>query len=352
MQPPADLVNDGARAPALLTHDLSFSGAPLALLALAKALRRLGLRPRVVPLAGGPLAAVFAQAGIDLVPRVNPASVSYVIANTVLTVPTALQFKPKGVPVAAWIHETTYVFQTLKVHPPACGLHLLDTVLMPARFQFQDFASLIPAERIYQMRNCVRQEWFRPPAGDPTYAVTGPWELRKGQARLVDLAREAGATCRFKFIGADRAPAIDRYIGAGAGQHLFTGKIAPEVARLQIARSAAFVSCSEAEVQPLSVVEAVMAGRPALLSDIAAHRALAQDLPNVFLYDRTSPASFADGLRRLRAAVPDEAAGREASAQAHALFSESAFDLRLAALQPLLRGESTATGQPAALQDR
>ena len=324
------------RRPLLISHDLSYSGAPVALLALANALQRLGENPIVAPLARGPLGAKFLESGIEVAAKVDRAGVSFVIANTILSVPTALRFKRPGTPIAAWIHESAYFFQILNITPQECGLRDLDVVLAPSKFQLVELEPFLRPGSGYQFRNVVRQDSFRSPGDESMVAVCGQWEARKGQMQLLELARCSAANCRFKFIGAER-PVGHADAGASPSPHMFLGPIDPDAAKMEIAKSGALVSCAEAETQNLCAIEALMAGRPVLLSDIEAHRTLANLVPNVFLFDRTSPQGFAEGYAKLLDAMPDEAVARRASAAATALFGEAAFDRRLAEIMKLLR---------------
>jgi glycosyltransferase involved in cell wall biosynthesis len=181
-------------------------------------------------------------------------------------------------------------------------------------------------------------------------AVCGRWEIRKGQAQLIDLVQRSAAICRFKFIGAER-PAEYPDAGALASRHVFTGPIDPDRAKAEIARSSALVSCAEAEAQPLCPIEALMAGRPVLLSDIDAHRTLASLIPNVFLFDRKSPQSFFEGYAKLRDAMPDEELASRASAITKGLFGEAAFDRRLIDIMKVLRMEAGSAAAVEHFQD-
>jgi len=339
------------RRPLLISRDLTRTGAPVALLALVGALKRLGERPLVAALYGGPLEQRFRDAGAEFVDvDVDPRAISFVIANTAFSVPAALRFKRYGVVVAAWLHEAAYFFGIVGVSPQQYGLPTLDYVLLPAEFQARELAPYLPEGRSFQLRNLVRQEYFRPGPGDATLAVCGGWELRKGQARLLELARDVVPQCRFKFIGPERSAAHEVPRDSDI-PHSFLGSLEPEAARAEIARSDGYVSCSEGEVQPLSVLEALMAGRPALLSDIPAHRAIAEQVPNVVLFDRRSRQSFALGLARLRAVVNDVAAGERSRAVSVALFGQVAFDARVAAIVRLLQAKDDSAVDVARSQD-
>ena len=320
--------------PLLISHELSYSGAPLALLNLAKALRRLGENPIVAPLAEGPLAATFRESGIEIATTINLDDVSFVIANTIVSVPVALRLKRPDRPVAAWIHESMYSFLSLDIAPERCGLQDLDLVLVPSKFQVDELGPFLRPGRTYQLRNVVAQEWFRPPGDEARVAVCGMWEIRKGQSQLLDLVQRSGTDCMFKFIGAARPTG---HADADMSRHIFMGPVDPSSARFEIARCGGLVSCSTSETQALSAIEALMAGRPVLLSDIKAHRTLADLVPNVFLFDQESPRSFRENYGRLVNAMPDDTVARRASTTARALFGEAAFDQRLMQIVKILR---------------
>ena len=323
--------------PLLISHDLSLSGAPIALLELAKALQRLGENPIVVSLFDGPLAKIYLESGIAIArtTKINPFDISFVIANTFISVPTALRFKKYGTPIAAWIHEPEYYLREQEISPQTLGLHELDVSLAPAKFQLIELEPFLRPGSAYQFRNMVRQHWFRLPGDESMLAVCGDWQTRKGQAQLLELVRRSDTRCRFKFIGATR-PNSDPDADIGAASHAFLGLIDPERAKIEIAKSGALVSCATYEVQPLSAIEALMAGRPVLLSGIAAHRELARLVPNVYLFDQSSPQSFREGYARLRDAMPDVELASRASGVANALFGQSAFDRRLADILKVL----------------
>ena len=133
------------RRPLLISHDLSYSGAPIALLELATSLKRLGESPLVLTVRGGPLTERFRSAGIELPHAIDPRDISFVMANTILAVQPALKFKQFGIPIAAWLHESRYFFEQFRVSPTQVRLADLDVVLTPSMFQMGEFADLSSA---------------------------------------------------------------------------------------------------------------------------------------------------------------------------------------------------------------
>jgi glycosyltransferase involved in cell wall biosynthesis len=331
--------------PLLISHDLSFSGAPLAFLALGRSLRRLGYEPAVLPMRGGPLHAHFEEAGIPVVGEINLADISFVIANTVVSLPMAALAKGNGLRTAVWLHESLYYLNLLNVDLAQSQIDKLDLIMVPAQFQIGEYGAKVSGPPFAQLRNTVTQPNFRPTAADPGFAVTGGWEPRKGQLHLLNLIVASGVRCPLNFIGVTAPENIP--LPSGMPLH-FSGHIPPEAAKRAIAAAPGVISCAEAEVQPLSTLEAILAGRPALLSDIDAHRALAKQFRNVFLFDRNAPESFKAGFEAFSAVVDDEAGGAANAALGRDLYGEATFDARLRELVEFLVSGS---GAPAAVQD-
>jgi len=277
----------------LISHQLDYSGAPLALLELARVLQGLGHDVHLAALGPGPLGSEFLANGVRPHQPRSPAFDLYV-ANTVVSVPAALALAPSADSVLAWIHETGFFFRILRASPRDYSLDRLRFAAFPARFQLDEFAQWMPAAVRMQLRNCVRM-----PASDPTataadhYVCSGRWEARKNQARLLELARSLAAEPRLWFIGADPPAGLQPTI------HRFLGTLAPRESKRLIAESRGLISPSLSEAQPLAAIEAAMAARPVLLSDIPAHRELKQAMPDIILFDPSRVDSFVSGFAAL-----------------------------------------------------
>ncbi len=285
----------------LIAHQLDYSGAPIALVELAGALIELGHGVHLVALNSGPVSREFSALGVEPYRSARHA-IDLVIANTVLTVPEALELAPSPESVLAWIHETAYFFRILGVSARDFSLERLRYAAFPARFQLDEFAPWMPGAMRMQLRNCVRMpsDGLAAPVHDH-YVCSGPWEARKNQVRLLELVRELPVEPPICFVGAD-LPA-----GMVPGMHRFPGTLPSHEAKRVIARSKGLISPSRAEAQPLAVIEAMIAARPVLLSDIAAHRELKQAVPDVILFDPDRSESFVRGFRALEAQAADDA---------------------------------------------
>ena len=303
----------------LISHQLDYSGAPLALLELAATMREFGHEVYLAALAAGPLGAEFLSRGVRPMPSPNQAFDLYV-ANTVVSVPAALSLAPSPDRVLAWIHETNFFFRILRASPRDYSLDRLRFAAFPARFQLDEFARWMPAAVRMQLRNCVRMPPQEPAAVPPEhYVCSGRWEARKNQARLLELLEALPTRPRIWFVGANPPP------GAPASAHRFLGTMLPAESKRVIAGSRGLISPSLAEAQPLAAIEAAMAGRPVLLSDIAAHRELKQAMPEVILFDPASVESFVSGFRALESQAADPAARGRLRADALRHFGPEGF---------------------------
>lgn len=303
----------------LISHQLDYSGAPLALLELAGVLRDLGHEVHLAALAPGPLGDEFVARGVGPMPSANRTFDLYV-ANTVVSVPAALALAPSPDAVLAWIHETGFFFRILRAAPRDFSLDRLRFAAFPARFQLDEFAQWMPSAVRMQLRNCVRMPPSEPSAEPPDhYACSGRWEARKNQARLLELLEALPTAPKVWFVGAD-APA-----GMPPTAHRFLGALLPRESKRTIAGSRGLISPSLSEAQPLAAIESAMAGRPVLLSDIAAHRELKQVMPDVILFDPARIESFVGGFRALEAQSTDPVVRGRLQADAMRSFGPAGF---------------------------
>lgn len=303
----------------LISHQLDYSGAPLALLELARVLQRLGHDVHLAALGQGPLGAEFLTQGVRPYQPRSPAFDLY-IANTVVSVPAALALAPSADSVLAWIHETGFFFRILRASPRDYSLDRIRFAAFPARFQLDEFAQWMPTAVRMQLRNCVRMPVIEPAATAPDhYVCTGRWEARKNQSRLLDLARSLAAGPKIWFVGADPPPGVQPTI------HRFLGTVAPGESKRLIAEARGLISPSLSEAQPLAAIEAAMAARPVLLSDIAAHRELKQAMPDIVLFDPGRVESFVSGFRAIEAQFADGAVRSRLRADALRRFGPEGF---------------------------
>lgn len=309
----------------LISHQLDYSGAPIALLAFGRSLLRQGHEVFLDYLRSGDLAEAFWRAGIL---KFNgwtqrPRDFDLVVANTVVSVPAALRFARDPGKVLAWIHESQYFFDVLRRKPAYYGLDRLRHAAFPSAFQRDEFQPHMPDTNRFILRNCVEPAYEAPcdeVPDIPYFVCAGAWEERKSQHRLVALLRQGGIREAIHFVGADRpADVLEPYF-------IFTGKVPPPAARQRISRSVGVISASRAETQNLVAIEAMCSGLPVLLSNIPAHRELQGLIPQVQLFDPEHLHSFRAGLNVMRRHGEDPNARRELQRGAATFFGRDAFD--------------------------
>ena len=308
----------------LVSHQLDYSGAPIALLELPKSLLRLKHSVSISSLQTGPLLTEFAESGIKKFDSSKNVSDDYdlIIANTIVSVPPSLSFGKSSKKVLAWIHESEYFFQILQRSPKSFRLDELEFAVFPSKFQINEFSQWMPKAIKAQLRNCVQIPSDNTLLGDdlPYIVCSGQWEERKSQIKLVHLLKNIDEPPEVYFVGASN-PEIPLY-----GRFTFTGPLSPLLAKSKIAKSRGVVSCSISETQNLVAIEALLSRVPVMLSDIPAHRELKLLIPDILLFDPDNNESFKAAFNLLLSQWKDEALRNRLKNDAIKAFGIEEFD--------------------------
>jgi hypothetical protein len=317
----------------LISHQLDFSGAPLALLNLARTLIELGHTVVLSSLQNGPLGSYFVNAGVaPLQSGDHPGGdFDLLIANTSPSVGAAVHLAGTSTRVVAWIHESRDFFIRTRSSPSSLGFDKLFAMALPTRFQKKELQPLTASLACFHLPNRVELSPEEPSTAPdveaaPYWVCCGPWTKRKNQQTLLALLDQCRIAAAIRFLGAS-PPA-----GLPPGRHAWTGKLPPAQAHALIRRSRGLVSCSRAEVQPLSVIESLLAGNPVLLSDIPAHRELFEACPDINLFSLHQPATFVQGWQRMQQQWQDPACRARLQQFAQVTFGRAQFRQNVAAL--------------------
>lgn len=279
----------------LVSHKLDYSGAPLALLSLARALQTLGRVVHLQAFRDGPLRQDFESLGIRINQAVPKSSIGAVIANTVETVEPALRSTGSDIPVVAWIHESLDFLSLRKVRPESLPLKSLAAAVFPTPEQIEDFAPFLGKARAMTLPSLVDQPYRRQPGRWRfDFCISGNWDRRNDQRMLLQYLGRLRPGSRVALIG----PSEPEGFRNNRLDVRFLGAQSPDQAKQIIAESRTLVSHSMAETQNLPAIEAIMAGRPCVLSDIPAHRRLAQMTPLAVMFARDEPESLDRALQR------------------------------------------------------
>lgn len=284
-----------------VSHDLSWSGAPLILLHVAKWCKDQGFFVAVMSPKDGPLRGKVFEAGIPLLvdPLITTGHSSFtafaeefdcVIASTIFGAPIVRAAKSKQVPHVWWIHEGRiaehYLGEDAELRRT---LGLADLIVTPdtrSSQVYQPFADRPIRVLSYgipdpagKVASAIRRK------GEPLkFLLLGTIEQRKGQQVLLEALRKLPADvlkhARFRIVGRPHDSAITAEIKAAASEFSYLSYedgVSPEEALALIGDTDVMVCLSWDETGPLILMEALALGKAILSTSVGA---VAESLSN------------------------------------------------------------------------
>ena len=277
-----------------VSHDLSWSGAPLILLHIAKWCKEQGFFVAVMSPKEGPLRGEFFDAGIPLLvdPLVTTGHPSFtafaeefdcVVASTIFGAPIVRAAKLAGIPHLWWIHEGRVAEHYLRTDSVLRGaLEMADLIVTPdtrSSRVYQPFSDRpvrvlsygIP-DPLPRFKSAIRNK-----AEPIKFLLLGTIEQRKGQQVFLEALRKLPEdvlkNARFQIVGRPHDSAIASEIVAAAkkASYLTYGEsVSPEGA-LALIRDADVIVCSSwDETGPLILMEALALGKAILSTMVGA----------------------------------------------------------------------------------
>ncbi|MFN2475453.1 MAG: glycosyltransferase [Chthoniobacterales bacterium] len=276
-----------------VSHDLSWSGAPLILLEMAKWCRQRGFFVVVMSPKDGPLREKFAEAAIpvivdELITRGHESFTAFardfdcVVASTIFGAPIVNAAKRAGIPHLWWIHEGRvaehYISADAEIRK---ALAAADTIITPdtrSSRLYQPFAERpirvlpygIPDPATTLAPLAPRRE-----GGRVQFLLLGTIEQRKGQQVLLEALRklpdETLRAAEFLVVGRAHDAAIAAEVTAAAKDFsclTFSGGVSPDEAHRLIAEADVMVSASWDETGPLILMEAAALGKALLSTNV------------------------------------------------------------------------------------
>lgn len=289
--PTAAQPNDG-RALLFVSHDLSWSGAPLILLEMARWCRARGYFVVLISPNDGPLREEFVRSGVPviadpLIAKNHPSFARFaagfdcVIASTIFGAPMVRAAKEAGVPHLWWIHEGRVAAHYLGEDATLrLALHEADLVVTPDTVSAQVYQPFREGPlRVLRYGIPDPAATLQPVAetrsGPINFLLLGTIEQRKGQRVLLEalgkLAPEIRRGARFKIVGRPHEIAIADEVRAAAAEipELSCGESVTHAAALALIRATdVMLSCSFDETGPLILMEALALGRPILATTV------------------------------------------------------------------------------------
>jgi glycosyltransferase involved in cell wall biosynthesis len=277
-----------------VSHDLSWSGAPLILLHIAKWCKEQGFFVAVMSPKEGPLQGEFFEAGIPLLvdPLIMTGHPSFsafaqefdcVVASTIFSAPIVRAAKSAGIPHLWWIHEGRVAEHYLGSDRGLReALGLADLILTPdirSSQVYQPFADRLVRVLSYGIPD-PRPKFesaIRGPAKPIEFLLLGTIEHRKGQQVLLEALRKLPEdvlrNTRFRIIGRPHDSAITSEIEETAknSAHLTYGDgVSADEALALIRDTDVMLSCSWDETGPLILMEALALGKAILSTSLGA----------------------------------------------------------------------------------
>lgn len=277
-----------------VSHDLSWSGAPLIVLHIAKWCKEQGFFVTVMSPKGGPLMGEFVEAGIPLVvdPLITTGHASFsafarefdcIVASTIFGAPIVHAAKSAGVPHLWWIHEGQVAEHYLATDSALrLAFEVADLIVTPdtrSSLLYQPFTDRPVRVLSYGIPDPLPR--FKPAprnnAEPIKFLLLGTIEERKGQRVFLEALRKLPEdvlkNARFQIVGRPHDPAIasEVMVAARTASYLtYRESVSPEEALALIRDADVMVCASRDETGPLVLMEALALGKAILSTTVGA----------------------------------------------------------------------------------
>lgn len=269
----------------LLTHEFSYTGAPLSLLKAAQCLRGLGFRIAVVSKKGGPLHEEFSRIA-EVYVGLSDAELMALsmrcdtaIVNT-LVLAHEYNLICSCIPTAWWIREPVSMLERYPVFKKT--LMTAKTIYAMSPYSADSFKPYNLNIKVIRHGIDDLYRGVKIDAQNPVFAVIGTIQPRKGQDVFIEAIRQMRpdlrAKCRFFVVGAalQKSYEYEQSLRKQAGGSVvFTG--ARSDLQHLYEESSCVVIPSREEPTSRVAIEAMMFGRPVIMSDHVGARYLIND---------------------------------------------------------------------------
>ena len=274
----------------LVTPDLNYSGAPIALLQLVKYFISINCEVLICA-RDGDSKNEFKKAGAQIPLQTDTlyTDCDLYIGNTTLTIEMLVDNKIPPEKIFIWAHERLSVANESQENIQK--LNQIKNIICVSQFQIEEYKSVFPNASYFQLRNHVDCKKTGVNSTSNSFAVVGPWMWHKNQQGLLDILKFLSLDISINFIGTENPDFVDK--------NNFWGSVNLTTARNLISNSYGLISASKLETQNLSAIEAILSEIPVLLSNIPAHQELKSLIPKIILFDIDEPQSFYKGYLKI-----------------------------------------------------
>lgn len=308
----------------LITHELSMTGAPVALQYMARQFKRDGVFVAVLSPQDGPLRDEFLQDGLTvIVDRTITGNAEWfkwagafdlIVVNTVVVYQIINQLSGKDIPVIWWTHDGEMSFQlgANELLPQTVGKNI--HVIGGGGYAKRIMDKYRPKYRAGELVYCVpdyaadlseEPEFIIDRKGkEYLFASIGSIDKRKGQdilaeavERLPDRYREK---CLFLFVGRNNDQGVYEKVLNLSEKYPENVELIKEVSRDEIRdvyrQSTAVVCTSRDDPMPVFMTESLMLSVPVVCSEYTGTYSLLKDRESGLAYHNNDPTELTDAL--------------------------------------------------------
>lgn len=314
-----------SRAALLISHELSMTGAPVALLEMAAQLKEMGTTVVVTCTSDGPLREETESRGIPavIIPQMLEEGVltdiadmfDFIVVNTLGCCPAVRELNGADIPVLWWIHETEEVYGNYADIMPAVLLSNITAVTAAPRAG----ASLKKHRPLYEAEELLyaipdfytsgenKKMGKKADGGVVTFALIGTLEPRKGQDILLDAINTLGegeyGRCRFIFVGGDTDHSVTARVRNAVSEEHSNLEYIEYIGRDEMPSFYYGIDClicaSRDDPMPMTVTEACMTARAVICSENTGSAALLERYNAGIIYHNDDPEELASCIRQV-----------------------------------------------------
>lgn len=350
----------------LVSHEMSLTGAPRALLNLAVTLKSLGVEPVFAMLIPGELEEEVRRAGLrcrllmmqgmsgdpDFAAKVSKfvSLFDLILFNTIVALPLVENIRTLALPKVCWIHDGSYGFGCCPASPRFAALYpLYDKIFVVGDYAKQ--IALSYSDRNVEMENLYYGigDLHHKSCGQTEHTevrmiIAGTVDKRKGQDVLLDslslLAPEILRQLKIFVIG----KAVDSEISNRLRQNAYgsvemLGAIPHEQVLDYFMQMDILVCPSIDDPMPIVCTEALMLSKPVIVSDHTGTASLIKEGNNGYVIKAGDAQSLADAiLKSVKAKSELPSMGKRARLVYEKYFTNEVFERNVKEkLLPLLR---------------
>ena len=314
----------------LISHELSMTGAPVALLEMAEQLKEMGTTAVITCTSDGPLREEIERRGTPavIIPQLLEEGAltdiadmfDFIVVNTLDCCPAVRELNGAGIPVLWWIHETEAAYGKYEDIMPAVLLSNITAVTAGPRAgdSLKKHRPLYEAEELlyaipdFYTSGENKRMGKKADGGVETFALIGTLEPRKGQDILLDVINKLGEDeydrCRFIFVGRDIGHPVTARVRKAASGEQSNIKYIEHIGRDEMSPFYDGIDClicaSRDDPMPIVVTEACMTERAVICSENTGSAALLEKYDAGIIYHNDDPEDLASCIRQVINGLP------------------------------------------------